>query len=354
MSEAIAIPRIGITLGDLHGVGPEVILKTVQENLLTDLCTPIVFGSSKVMSFYRKVLNTDPKFQFHLINQASEAHVGKVNLVQVWKDEVNLEPGVKSPEAGAYALMSLKAGMEALKEGSIDALVTAPVNKDNIQLDDNKPFTGHTEFLAEGLGGEALMILASGNLRVALATGHIPVAKVAGALNRELLLKRISQLHRALLEDFGIRRPRIAVLGLNPHAGDQGLLGDEEIKIIGPAVEEVFRTGKLVYGPFPADGFFGSGTYEAFDGVLAMYHDQGLAPFKALSFGSGVNITAGLTGVRTSPDHGTAFDIAGKGEADPESFRMAVYAAIDVWRKRSEYREISANPLPQGKQGQRE
>jgi 4-hydroxythreonine-4-phosphate dehydrogenase len=306
------------------------------------------------MGFYRKVLNTDPKFQFHIINQAAEAHPGKVNLVQVWKDEFNLEPGVKSPEAGQYALRSLQAGLEALKSGEIEALVTAPVHKDNIKLEGGQPFTGHTEFLAEGLGGEALMILASGDLRVALATGHIPVAKVAAALTRDLLLKRINQLHRALLEDFGIRKPRIAVLGLNPHAGDQGLLGDEELKTIGPAVEEVFRTGKLVYGPFAADGFFGSGTYRSFDGVLAMYHDQGLAPFKALSFGGGVNITAGLSAVRTSPDHGTAFDIAGKGEADPESFRQAVYAAIDVWRKRAEYREISANPLPQGKHGQRE
>ena len=349
MTNELPLPRIAISLGDLNGIGPEVILKSLEEHAMTELMTPIVFGSSRVLSFHRKTIARDLKMNFHVIQDAADALPGKVNLVNVWKDEVQLELGAKSPEAGAYALKSLDAAARAVQEGKADALVTAPVNKDNIKPENGETFTGHTEWLGRLWGGEPLMILMSDGLKVALVTGHIPVSEVSKALNRDLVLKRINQLNKALLEDFRIRKPRIAVLGLNPHAGDGGLLGDEEAKVIGPAIDEAYRSGKLVYGPFAADGFFGSAGFKNYDAVLAMYHDQGLAPFKALSFGVGVNYTAGLACVRTSPDHGTGFAIAGKDEAHADSFRQALFAAVDVWRARSEWLEISKNPLPAGK-----
>jgi 4-hydroxythreonine-4-phosphate dehydrogenase len=343
MSDAPKI-TIGITQGDINGIGLEVILKTLTDPGVTEICTPVLFSSQKTVSYFRKVLGLE-EFSFHPIREWSQLNPRKVNVFVSYEEEVNIEMGKSTPEGGRYALMSLEKATQAILDGHLHALVTAPINKNNIQSDEFR-FVGHTEYLGAKLGGEPLMILcASNGLRVALVTGHVPLKEVAEKVTTELVSKRILQFHQSLVADFGLRKPRIAVLGLNPHAGDNGTIGSEDLTIIRPAIDAVKVNG-LVYGPYPSDGFFGNGSYRQFDGVLAMYHDQGLIPFKALAFNEGVNFTAGLRVVRTSPDHGTAYDIAGKNVASDQSFKEALYAAIDLTKNRRLHAEVTANPLP--------
>lgn len=336
--------RIGITQGDINGVGYEVILKTFDNPAMLELCTPIIYGSPKVITYHRKALGLDTTFS--IINSASEASYGRINVVNCNDDEVKVELGKPSREAGKAAFEALEKAMMEYKEGLYDVLVTAPIHKEMIQSE-AFAFPGHTEYIEQsvGEGAKALMILASEQLRVALVTTHLPIAKVASTLTSELIGEKIQLFDASLKTDYGINSPRIAVLALNPHAGDGGIIGNEETTIITPAIKSMREQGILCYGPFPADGFFGNGTYNRFDGVLAMYHDQGLIPFKTLSMGEGVNFTAGLPLVRTSPDHGTALDIAGKGEASESSFRQAVYMAIDIHRNRQRDAEARRNPL---------
>jgi 4-hydroxythreonine-4-phosphate dehydrogenase len=336
--------RIGITQGDINGVGYEVILKTFDNPAMLELCTPIIYGSPKVITYHRKALGMDTTFS--IINSASEASYGRINVVNCNDDEVKVELGKPSREAGKAAFEALEKAMMEYKEGLYDVLVTAPIHKEMIQSE-AFAFPGHTEYIEQsvGEGAKALMILASEQLRVALVTTHLPIAKVASTLTSELIGEKIQLFDASLKTDYGINSPRIAVLALNPHAGDGGVIGNEEDTIITPAIKSMREQGILCYGPFPADGFFGNGTYNRFDGVLAMYHDQGLIPFKTLSMGEGVNFTAGLPLVRTSPDHGTALDIAGKGEASESSFRQAVYMAIDIHRNRQRDAEARRNPL---------
>jgi 4-hydroxythreonine-4-phosphate dehydrogenase len=336
--------RIGITQGDINGVGYEVILKTFDNPAMLELCTPIIYGSPKVITYHRKALGMDTTFS--IINSASEASYGRINVVNCNDDEVKVELGKPSREAGKAAFEALEKAMMEYKEGLYDVLVTAPIHKEMIQSE-AFAFPGHTEYIEQsvGEGAKALMILASEQLRVALVTTHLPIAKVASTLTSELIGEKIQLFDASLKTDYGINSPRIAVLALNPHAGDGGIIGNEETTIITPAIKSMREQGILCYGPFPADGFFGNGTYNRFDGVLAMYHDQGLIPFKTLSMGEGVNFTAGLPLVRTSPDHGTALDIAGKGEASESSFRQAVYMAIDIHRNRQRDAEARRNPL---------
>lgn len=336
--------RIGITQGDINGVGYEVILKTFDNPAMLELCTPIIYGSPKVITYHRKALGMDTTFT--IINSASEASYGRINVVNCNDDEVKVELGKPSREAGKAAFEALEKAMMEYKEGLYDVLVTAPIHKEMIQSE-AFAFPGHTEYIEQsiGEGAKALMILASEQLRVALVTTHLPIAKVASTLTSELIGEKIQLFDASLKTDYGINSPRIAVLALNPHAGDGGVIGNEEDTIITPAIKSMREQGILCYGPFPADGFFGNGTYNRFDGVLAMYHDQGLIPFKTLSMGEGVNFTAGLPLVRTSPDHGTALDIAGKGEASESSFRQAVYMAIDIHRNRQRDAEARRNPL---------
>lgn len=339
--------KVGITMGDINGVGPEVIIKTFLDNRMMQVCTPVVYGSSKVASFYRKQLNTG-EFTFNIIKDASQATNKNPNMINVWDEETKVDVGESTELGGKKALQSLQAVVVDLKAGKLDAMVTAPINKNNIQSAEFK-FPGHTEFLAEYFGpNKYLMLLVNGNLRVGTVTGHIPLSEVSKAISKEKIIEKAEILNQSLIKDFCIRKPKIAILGLNPHAGDNGLLGKEEIEIISPAVNQLREKGILAFGPYAADGFFGSGAFENYDGVLAMYHDQGLAPFKAMSFSSGVNFTAGLPIVRTSPDHGTAYDIAGKNIASENSFREAIYLACDIVKKRKLFAEINANPLPFG------
>jgi 4-hydroxythreonine-4-phosphate dehydrogenase len=335
---------VGISQGDINGIGLEVIIKTFLEPQMLEICTPVVFGSNKTASYHRKALNIED-FSFNQIHDISEVNHKRANIINVYDEEVNIELGKQTADGGKYALKSLQAAVSALEQGKIQVLVTAPINKENIQSPDFN-FPGHTEYLDEKFGdGNSLMFLISDTLRVAVVTGHIPVKNIVQELTTEKILKKIQTLHKSLTQDFSIRTPKIAVLGLNPHAGDNGVIGDEEQTIIIPAINKAKEEGLLVYGPYPADGFFGNGTYKNFDGVLAMYHDQGLIPFKTISFGAGVNFTAGLSVVRTSPDHGTAYDIAGKNIASEESFRKAIYSAIDIYHTRMQNIELGANPL---------
>lgn len=333
--------KIGITQGDVNGIGWEVILKTFADPRMTEVCTPVIYGSAKAASVYAATLADTEPVEFHQVASAAEARRGRLNLVHC--GDARVEPGQPTAEAGQAAVEALRLAAADLRDGAIDALVTAPINKETVQSDSFR-YTGHTEFMAAELGGEPLMIMCSDRLRVGLVTIHIPVAEVSAAISEERIIDRLRRLERSLIEDFGIVKPRIAVLALNPHAGDGGLLGEEEQKIIKPAVEEAFAQGILAFGPFAADGIFASGGYSRYDAVLAMYHDQGLAPFKTLS-PDGVNFTASLAKVRTSPDHGVAYDIAGRGKADPQSMRNAVYAAVDIAECRRRYAEWSRNPL---------
>jgi len=339
--------KVGITHGDFNGIGYEVIIKALEDARICELCTPVIYGSAKIAAYYRRGLNM-PQQSVNQVESGAGARPATINIVNVIGEDAKVETGQSTKAAGEAAFAALEAAVADLRKGDIDVLVTAPINKHNIQSD-TFSFPGHTEYLEASLGDDnsnkALMVLCTDRLRVALATTHLPIAKVAESLSRELLVEKLTIFDRSLRRDFGIHYPRIAVLALNPHAGENGLLGTEERDIIIPAIEAASESKICVFGPYAADGFFGSGNYAKFDGILAMYHDQGLAPFKALSMESGVNFTAGLPYVRTSPDHGTGFDIAGKGIADPSSMREAIYMAIDIARNRASFDEACANPL---------
>ena len=333
---------VGISIGDLNGIGSEVVLKTFEDPRMLELCTPVIFANVKILSFIKRQFElTAP---LHGIDKLDQMVVGKINVLNIWQEGVDLNFGKNEDAIGKYAIKSFVAATKALKEGQVDVLVTAPINKYNIQSEDFK-FPGHTDYLDKELEGDALMFMVQDNLRIGLLTDHIPVNEVAAHLTEALLIKKITTINKSLTQDFGINKPKIAVLALNPHAGDNGVIGKEDDEIIKPVLKKLFEKGSLVFGPFAADGFFGSNQYEKYDAVIAMYHDQGLIPFKTLSFGKGVNYTAGLNKIRTSPDHGTAYEIAGKNIADFNSFREAVYMAIDVFKTRNEYLEISQNPM---------
>jgi 4-hydroxythreonine-4-phosphate dehydrogenase len=333
---------VGISIGDLNGIGSEVVLKTFEDSRMLEFCTPVIFANVKVLSFVKKTFESTSLL--HGIDHLNQLLPGKINVLNVWREGFDLNFGVNDETVGKYAIKSFTTATQALKEGEIDVLVTAPINKYNIQSEEFK-FPGHTDYLSQELEGNALMLMVQDNLRVGLLTDHIPVNEVAKHLTRELIIQKIETIKKSLMQDFGISKPKIAILGLNPHSGDNGVIGKEEQEIIKPVIKELFDKGTMVFGPFPADGFFGSNQYEKYDAIIATYHDQGLIPFKTLSFGKGVNYTAGLNKIRTSPDHGTAYDIAGKGVADYNSFKEAVYLAIDIFNSRIQHQEISVNPM---------
>lgn len=336
--------KLGITHGDINGIGYEVIIKALADSRILEMCTPIVYGSSKVAAYYRKAMDSE-MFTFNNIVNAREANPKRANIINCVSEEVRVELGKSTRQAGEASLAALQAAVRDLKSGDIDVIVTAPINKENIQSD-NFSFPGHTEYFATEFGAKNyLMLMVSDILRVGVTTGHVPLNQVAGLITKERILNNLRMLQKTLLEDFSIRKPRIAVLGLNPHAGDKGLIGDEEQRIILPAVKQANEEGIIALGPYPADGFFGAGEFKKFDATLAMFHDQGLIPFKSFAFESGVNFTAGLPIIRTSPGHGTAYGIAGTGVASEESFRNAIYLAIDVHANRKNYKELSKNPL---------
>ncbi len=326
-------PVVGITLGDVNGIGPEVIIKALEDSRILKFMTPVIYGSSKVISYYRKAIDL-ADFNYNQIRDLSQLFHRKVNVYNLWEETVEIKMGEENETGGKYALLSLKAAVADLKDGKIDAMVTAPISKNNIQSEEFK-FPGHTEYLAEAFGvKDHLMLMVGDKMKIGLVTGHIPLKSVVSALGKELILKKLSVLDNTLKQDFGIKKPRIAVLGLNPHAGENGLLGNEERDVICPVLKEWKEKGNLIFGPFPSDGFFGSLLHAKYDGVLAMYHDQALIPFKTLCFETGVNYTAGLPAVRTSPDHGTAFSLAGKNVASEASMREALFLAADIARQR--------------------
>ena len=333
---------VGISIGDLNGIGSEVVLKTFEDSRMLEFCTPVIFANVKLISFVKKTFESS--LAIHGIDTLEQIVVGKINVLNVWRENVDLNFGVNDDAVGKYAIKSFMTATKALKEGKIDVLVTAPINKYNIQSDEFK-FPGHTDYLNQELEGNALMFMVQDNLRVGLLTDHIPVNDVASHLTEDLIKQKIETIKQSLIQDFSINKPKIAVLGLNPHAGDGGVIGKEDDTILKPVIKKLFEKGTMVFGPYPADGFFGNSQYEKFDAVIATYHDQGLIPFKTLSFGNGVNYTAGLNKVRTSPDHGTAYDIAGKGIANHNSFKEAVFLAIDIYNSRNQYSEISKKPL---------
>lgn len=338
------LPKVGITIGDINGIGPEIIIKSFNEDRFLNRCTPVIYGSAHSMIFHKKLLGSQD-FNFNVVSDASEAVPRKINLVNAWEDEVTIEVGQSSTTSGRAAYNALKAAMKDVKEGHIDILVTAPIHKKSAQKG-GLNYPGHTEFLAGELDtDQQLMVLVGENLKVAVVTGHISLEQVSEEISKKKVLKALKSLNKSLIEDFQITRPRIAVLGLNPHAGEEGTMGDEEQEMIMPALDEAERQGILAMGPYPPDGFFGMRMYLEFDAVLAMYHDQGLIPFKLLEFETGVNYTAGLPIVRTSPDHGTAFKIAGKGQADEQSFTAALHLALNIQRNRLVHSEITENPL---------
>lgn len=337
-------PVIGISCGDLNGIGIEVIIKVLADNRILDLCTPVLFANNKVINFYRKSLQ-DININFTSTKELNRINNKQVNLYNCWDDEVNINPGILNEIGGKYAVKSLKAAGQALKDNFIDGLVTAPIHKSNTQSSEFN-FTGHTPYLKDLYkANDVIMFMIAENMRVALLTEHVPVTEVSKHITKEAILSKLNLINRSLKRDFNISRPRIAVLGLNPHAGDEGLIGKEEEEVIKPAIKDAKQKDIFCFGPYPADAFFARGHYEKFDAVLAMYHDQGLIPFKSLAIGEGVNYTAGLNGVRTSPDHGVAFDIAGQGKADESSFRQAIYKCIDIIVARQEYDEQYSNPL---------
>jgi 4-hydroxythreonine-4-phosphate dehydrogenase len=327
--------KIGITQGDINGIGYEIILKTLIDPRINEICTPIVYGSSKVASYHRKLLSIGD-FTFNIIKNPTQAHSKKPNLINIVDTEIKVDIGESTQVASEMAILSLEMATADLIAGKIDAVVTAPINKSNMKLG-NFPFPGHSEYFAKAAGSDDyLMFMISPAVRVGVATGHIPISDVPKKISKSLLVKKIAMMHKSLVEDFGIRRPKIAVLGLNPHAGDEGVLGHEDGEIIFPAIREAFDKNILAFGPYPADGFFGSAQFTKFDAILAMYHDQGLIPFKILANNEGVNFTAALPFIRTSPGHGTAYEIAGKDIASPDSFRKAMYDAIDICRNRQD------------------
>ncbi len=337
-------PVIGFSCGDVNGIGIEIIIKALSDNRLLEICTPVIFASNKVINFYKKAIN-DGNFNYQSAKELQRLNNKMVNVYNCWEEEVNITPGQLNDVGGLYAIKSLTAAVYALKEKQIDALVTAPIHKKNVQSETFQ-YTGHTPYLKAAFeAADVVMFMVAENLRVALVTEHVPVAEIAGHISREVILSKLKIIHQSLKKDFGIDKPKIAVLGLNPHAGDEGLIGREEEEIIKPAIKDAKQNDIMCFGPYSADAFFARGQYEKFDAVLAMYHDQGLIPFKSLAIGEGVNYTAGLTGVRTSPDHGTAFDIAGKGKADESSLLASVFTAIDIFRSRNGYAEARSNPL---------
>jgi 4-hydroxythreonine-4-phosphate dehydrogenase len=337
-------PVIGISCGDLNGIGIELIIKAFSDNRILELCTPIIFASNKVINFYRKSI-PESNFNYQSIKEANRLNPKQANVYNCWEEEVVISPGQLNETGGKYAVISLRTAAQALKEKIIDGLVTAPVHKKNIQSADFN-FTGHTPFLKNLFGvNDVVMMMCAGNFRVALVTEHVPVSEIAKHITKEAILSKLQIIHQSLQKDFGIDKPRIAVLGLNPHAGDEGLIGNEEETIIKPAIKEAKNNNMLVIGPYSADAFFARRSFDRFDAVLAMYHDQGLIPFKSLAIGEGVNYTAGLPAVRTSPDHGVAFDIAGKNKADISSFMTAIFECIDIINRRQEFEENRKNPL---------
>ena len=336
--------RVGVSIGDINGIGVEVIIKTFMDKRMQELCTPIIFGCSKVASFHRKAMGIED-FSFNVVENPSKANNKKANLINCWKEEAKINLGENTTEGGRFAFKSLEAATNALLKGEVDVLVTAPINKQNIQSDSFQ-FPGHTEYLAAKEKGNALMLMLSESMRIGVVTGHLPLEQVSSNISQDKVLEKLHLLNDSLKKDFGIRKPKIAVLGLNPHAGDQGILGKEEEDIISPALQKYKEDNIMAFGPYPADSFFGSNKLNIFDGILAMYHDQGLIPFKTLAFGKGVNFTSGLSFVRTSPDHGTAFEIAGKNKASEQSFREAVFTACDIYKKRKEFNALHENPLP--------
>jgi len=340
--------KLGISIGDLNGIGSEIVLKTFDDSRMLEFCTPIIFASSKIINFLKKHYKLSINFQG--IDDPSNAVAGKINVVNVWKENVNIQFGEESNEIGGYAFKSLAAAASALKNGAIDVLVTAPINKSTIQSEEFK-FPGHTDYLAKELGGESLMLMITDNLKVGLLTDHVALKDIASVITPQLIETKINTISKTLKQDFRVQKPKIAVLGINPHSGDNGVIGREDEEVLKPTIQKLRDKGQLVFGPYSADSFFGSKNYEHFDAVIASYHDQGLIPFKTLSFGRGVNFTAGLDKVRTSPDHGTGFDIAGKNEANFNSFKEAVFKGLEIFKAREEYKELNQNPLK--KQGRK-
>ena len=338
--------RVGISIGDLNGIGGEIILKTFLDNRILEFCTPIIFASVKSLSFIKKQLNLN--INLHGIDHIDKVLHGKLNVLNIWRENVDINFGKEDVKIGEYAIKSLKQATLALKKEQIDVLLTAPINKHNIQSEKFK-FPGHTDYLNQELQGNSLMFMVSGSLRVGLLTDHVPVKDVSANISKELIMSKIETIHDSLIKDFGIRKPKIAVLGINPHTGDNGVIGQEDDTVLRPTLKSIKEKGKLVYGPYPADSFFGSETFTKFDAIVASYHDQGLIPFKTLSFGKGVNFTAGLNRIRTSPDHGTAYEIAGKGIADNSSFVEALYTAISIYKSRKLHTELTTNPLKKQK-----
>ena len=335
--------KVGISIGDLNGIGFEVIIKALEDARMLSNATVVIYSSARIASFYRKMF--DIPFNYVKVSNADDIQEGKINMLNLWEDDFKIEPGVSTLEGGKVAFMSLEAATKDLAAGKIDVLVTAPINKKNIQSADFK-FPGHTEYLTKySNADESLMFMIKDSLRVGVATNHIPVNEISKVLTKDIILKKLVLMNQSLQKDFGILKPRIAVLGLNPHAGENGMLGEEESTVIIPAIEMAKKEGIVAFGPYASDGIFGSKSYTTFDGILAMYHDQGLTPFKALAGGTGVNFTAGLPIVRTSPDHGTAYEIAGQNMADADSFRNAFYLAIDIYKNRIEIKEMNKNPL---------
>lgn len=334
--------KVGISVGDFNGIGIEIILKALNDKNITDFFTPIIFGSGKLFSYQKNVFKIQTNFNY--IQHPKEATNGKLNIVNLWKDNVNVDFGTPTEESTKMAIDSLEAATEALMNEDIDVLVTAPINKDEMMKQGFK-HAGHTGYFEEKFNKKGLMFLVTESLKVAVSTHHIPVSEIAKNISKDKIKEQVKILNQCLIEDFRIQKPKIAVLGLNPHAGDGGAIGNEEIEIIEPAIKELFDKGILAFGPYPADSFFQADKYCSFDGVLAMYHDQGLAPFKTIAYEEGVNYTAGLPYIRTSPDHGTAYDIAGKNLADAQSFSEAIFTAINIYRNRAEYQELTKNPL---------
>ena len=334
--------RVGISIGDFNGIGPEIIMKSLKDKAITDFFTPVIFGSGKLFTYQKNIFKLNLNFNY--ITEASQAQGGKLNMVNLVKENSNVEWGTPTEESTKMAIDSLEAATEALLKGEIDVLVTAPINKDEMMKQGFK-HAGHTGYFEEKFNKKGLMFLVTEDLKVAVSTHHIPISKVAENISKEKIKKQIKMLQQTLIEDFSISKPKIAVLGLNPHAGDGGVIGNEEIEIIAPAIRELSDNGVLAFGPFPADSFFQPEKYKSFDAVLAMYHDQGLAPFKTIAYEEGVNYTAGLPFIRTSPDHGTAYDIAGKNVADEQSFTEAIFTAIKIFKHRTDYHDLMENRL---------
>jgi len=336
------LPIVGISIGDINGIGPEIVLKAFEDPRMLEFCTPVIFAHTKMLSFLKRHFKLKLKLQG--TPHAEKVIPGKINVVNTWKNNPKIEFGVEHKAAGAFAIKSLRAATNALKAEQVDVLVTAPIHKNNIQADDFK-FPGHTDFLEEQLGGHALMFMVSENIKVGLFTDHVPLKNISSRITPELIKRKIQTIKQSLQQDFRVNVPKIAVMGINPHTGDDGVIGKEDDEVIRPTLAEINQNGQYVFGPYAADSFFGTKNYKNFDAIIAAYHDQGLIPFKTLSFGEGVNFTAGLNYIRTSPDHGTGFDIAGKNEANPSSFIKAVFEAVKIFKNRKEYKQLTNNPL---------